>query len=34
MKRVTVVEDEDDSVVKGMVIAEEEAKTLEDLKVA
>ena len=33
MKRVTVVEDEGESVAKGMVIADAEVKTLEELKV-
>ena len=32
MKRVTVVEDEGESVAKGMVIADAEVKTVEELK--
>jgi len=34
MKRVTVVEDEGESVAKGMVIADAEVKTVEELKIA
>lgn len=34
MKRVTVVENDGGSVAKGMVISDEEVKTVEDLKVA